>query len=248
MAFFRFSRDKRGYEHFYLVEPVTNRKGKSRPRILYWYRTPPNVKVGRPPFDDDMRRAIEAQYPDVAFDWTKIVEAPIPSADAEKWRERRRAERAERAARRSTVAVDADEESESAEEPQDAASIGEEPHDAELPPTMTADTETEGDSPDGAWQVPGTGEAAAPFPAAAVDAAIAATTGPTGAIATPTPEGGDSPRGRKRRRRRRGRGHTAPSASATPGSVAAAESPNDTPGSAGADESPDDPIDEPSGE
>src|SRR5262249_42526816 len=100
VAFLRFSRDKRGYEHFYLVEAVTNRKGKSRSRVLYWYRTPPNVKVGRAPFDDEVRRALEKQYPDVSFDWTKIVDAPIPSADAEKWRERRRTERAERAARR----------------------------------------------------------------------------------------------------------------------------------------------------
>src|SRR5262245_56462010 len=104
VAFFRFSRDKRGYEHFYLVEPVTNRKGKSRPRVLYWYRTPPNVKVGRAPFDDEVRRTLETQYPGVTFDWTKIVEAPIPSADAEKWRERRRTERAERVGRRSSPA------------------------------------------------------------------------------------------------------------------------------------------------
>src|SRR5437762_11147112 len=107
MAFFRFSRDKRGYEHFYLVEPVTNRRGKSRPRVLYWYRTPPNIKVGRPPFDAEVQRALEAQNPNVVFDWRKIIDAPIPSADVEKWRDRRRAERAEKAARRSTAAVDA---------------------------------------------------------------------------------------------------------------------------------------------
>jgi hypothetical protein len=99
MAFLRFTRDKRGYEHFYLVQPTTNRRGKVRTRILYWFRTPPNVKVGRQPFDDALRRALEAQNPGVAFDWQKIVDTPIPSADAEKWRERRRAERAERVAR-----------------------------------------------------------------------------------------------------------------------------------------------------
>lgn len=246
MAFFRFSRDKRGYEHFYLVEPVTNRKGKSRPRILYWYRTPPNVKVGRPPFDDEMRRAIEAQYPNVTFDWTKIVEAPIPSADAEKWRERRRAERAERATRRSNVAVDADEESESTEETDHAGSIGEEPIDAELPPAITADREPGSGPLDDVWDVPGADQA--PSPSAAVDAAIAAATGPTGVIETPVQERGDSPRGRKRRRRRRGRGQAAPNASGTPPPVAAAESPTDTPGSVADDESSDDPIDEPSGE
>jgi hypothetical protein len=94
VAFFRFNRDKRGYEHFYLVEPTTNRRGKVKQRLLYWFRTPPGVRVGREPFDEGIRRALEAQNPGVTFDWRSIVEAPIPSADADKWRERRRAERA----------------------------------------------------------------------------------------------------------------------------------------------------------
>jgi len=97
MAFFRFNRDKRGYEHFYLVEPVTNRRGKSsQPRVLYWYRTPPNIRVGRPPFDEEVRRELEAKNPGVSFDWRTILESPIPSADADKWRERRREVRAAR--------------------------------------------------------------------------------------------------------------------------------------------------------
>src|SRR5215510_13021505 len=101
MAFLRFSRDKRGYEHFYLVQPTTNRR----------------VKVGRQPFDDALRRALEAQNPGVAFDWQKIVDTPIPSPDAEKWRERRRAERAERVARHSEIeAEEAAGESPSAED------------------------------------------------------------------------------------------------------------------------------------
>jgi hypothetical protein len=104
VAFFRFNRDKRGYEYFYLVEPVTNRRGKTHTRVLYWYRTPPNVRVGRPPFDEDVRRALEAQNPGVSFDWPKIMNAPIPSADADKWRERRRAEKAEKAARAQAAA------------------------------------------------------------------------------------------------------------------------------------------------
>ena len=117
MAFLRFTRDKRGYEHFYLVQPTTNRRGKVRTRILYWFRTPPNVKVGRQPFDDALRRAIEAQNPGVAFDWQKIVDTPSPSADAEKWRERRRAERAERVARQvETEAEEAAGESANAED------------------------------------------------------------------------------------------------------------------------------------
>jgi len=122
MAFFRFSRDKRGYEHFYLVEPTTNRRGKSRPRVLYWFRTPPNVKIGREPFDDEVRRALEAQNPNVAFDWRKILETPIPSADVEKWRERRRVERVARQAARGGTPIEEERAlpDEAASEPLDA--------------------------------------------------------------------------------------------------------------------------------
>ena len=94
MAFLRFSRDKRGVENFFLEQPITNRRGKVRPRVLYWFRSPPDLKVGREPFDPEVRRALEAQNPDVTFDWRAITETPIPSADADKWRDRRRAERA----------------------------------------------------------------------------------------------------------------------------------------------------------
>src|SRR5262249_53965884 len=52
-----------------------------------------------------VRRALEQQNPGVAFDWRKIVDTPIPSADAERWRERRRVERAEKAARRKEAAA-----------------------------------------------------------------------------------------------------------------------------------------------
>jgi hypothetical protein len=96
VAFLRFSRDKRGVENFYLVQATTNRRGKVRQRVLYWFRSPPDVKVGRQPFDPTMRRALELQNPGVEFDWRAIAETPIPSADADKWRERRRAERAAR--------------------------------------------------------------------------------------------------------------------------------------------------------
>jgi hypothetical protein len=106
MAYLRFSRDKRGYEHFSLVESTTNRRGKVRQRVLYWFRSPPDIRVGREPFDEAVRRALEAQNPNVTFDWRSILEAPIPSADADKWRERRRAERAAKQA----LAADTDDE------------------------------------------------------------------------------------------------------------------------------------------
>jgi hypothetical protein len=139
MAFFRFSRDKRGYEHFYLVEPTTNRRGKVRQRVLYWFRSPPDVRVGREPFDEGVRRALEAQYPDVTFDWPSILEAPIPSADADKWRERRRAERAAK----HVVAAEPDEEPAEPVEAERAEQAPPEPARAEViaappPPPETA--------------------------------------------------------------------------------------------------------------
>jgi hypothetical protein len=98
VPFLRFSRDRRGYEHFYLVEAVSGRRGKTRERVLYWFRTPPNVKVGREPFDDHVMHALEAQYPGMRFDWAALRNTPIPSVEPEYWRERRRADRAARRA------------------------------------------------------------------------------------------------------------------------------------------------------
>ena len=96
------------------MQATANRRGSVRPRVLYWYRSPPDVKVGREPFDAEVRRALEKQYPDIAFDWRAIVETPIPSADADKWRERRRAERAaKQTAREEESAETADAEAES---------------------------------------------------------------------------------------------------------------------------------------
>ena len=96
MPFVRFSRDRRGYEHLYLVDA----KEHGRSRVIYWFRTPPGVKVGRNPFDAATQRSLEQQYPDVKFDWPQIVAARIPPpTPVENWREKRRAERAFKRAR-----------------------------------------------------------------------------------------------------------------------------------------------------
>jgi len=75
----RFTRDKRGYETTSLVH-AGRRNGRSRQRILYWFRTPPGVKVGRPALDEDAIRWIEEHNPDIEFDWPKILEAQPPAA------------------------------------------------------------------------------------------------------------------------------------------------------------------------
>ena len=113
MPFVKFARDKRGYEYVYLVHDST-RGGRSRSVVLYWYRTPPAVKVGRPPFDAEVRERLEAQNPEIKFDWRAITSAQPPPPDAEHWRERRRAEKAAKLARlddeRAEREVEADDE------------------------------------------------------------------------------------------------------------------------------------------
>jgi hypothetical protein len=89
LPFLRFTRDKRGYETTSLVHAV-RRQGRSRQRILYWFRTPPGVKVGRPALDEDAIRWIEEHNPDIEFDWQKILEAkPPPPPPPEDSRQRR---------------------------------------------------------------------------------------------------------------------------------------------------------------
>jgi hypothetical protein len=127
LAFLRFSRDKRGYEHFYLIEPPNRRNPKARARVLYWFRTPPGVKVGREPFDAELRRTLEARYPDVEFEWQKYVETPIPPLEPEHWRERRRVERATKQAARAEAAVEAE-----------TAAAGEPASEASTPPEIVA--------------------------------------------------------------------------------------------------------------
>ena len=100
MPFVRFSRDKRGYEYVFLVDVPPQQQANSRARVLYWYRTPPGMKVGRQPFDEAVRQALEGQYPDLKFDWKQIVETPMPPVEQTiNWRERRRVERAAKRAR-----------------------------------------------------------------------------------------------------------------------------------------------------
>jgi ribonuclease E len=101
----RFSRDKRGYEYVYLVHTPVRRGKPGRTRVLYWYRTPPGIRIGRKPFDEEVQRTIERQNPGLTFDWDAIINTPMPPPDmTEYWRERRRAEKAARQERRALEA------------------------------------------------------------------------------------------------------------------------------------------------
>ena len=62
MPFLRFSRDKRGYENTYVLHGF-RRGARSRPKVLYWFRTPPNVKIGRLPLDEEAIRGHRGEQP-----------------------------------------------------------------------------------------------------------------------------------------------------------------------------------------
>jgi hypothetical protein len=73
VPFLRVIRDKRGYETTYLMHIY--RDGlRQRTRILYVFRTPGGVRVGRDPLEPEMQRHIEAQYPDIPFNWNLVRE------------------------------------------------------------------------------------------------------------------------------------------------------------------------------
>jgi len=98
MPYLRFARDRRGYENTYVMHTY-RRRGKACSRVLYWFRTPPDVKVGRAALDEDAIRMIEESNPDIAFDWDQILATrPLPErepaggprGDARRDRQRRR--------------------------------------------------------------------------------------------------------------------------------------------------------------
>ena len=66
------TRDERGYETTLLLHV---RWPGDRPQVLYWYRTAPGVRVGRPALDEDAIRTIEEQHPEIEFDWEHLIEA-----------------------------------------------------------------------------------------------------------------------------------------------------------------------------
>jgi len=71
VPFLRVVRDKRGYETTYLMHWC--REGtKQKSRILYVFRTPGGVRVGREALESDVLRQIEAEHPDIEFDWNAV--------------------------------------------------------------------------------------------------------------------------------------------------------------------------------
>ncbi|MEP7118247.1 MAG: hypothetical protein ABI880_11740 [Acidobacteriota bacterium] len=85
MPYLRLTADRRGYENTFLLHASVPGE---RAKVIYWYRTAPGLRVGRPALDDGAMRTLEEQYPDIDFDWPYLldvasmtpveVEAPVP--------------------------------------------------------------------------------------------------------------------------------------------------------------------------
>lgn len=73
MPFLRVVRDKRGYETTYLMH-VYRDGNRQQTRILYVFRTPGGTRVGREPLESGIQRQLEAEYPEIAFDWQAVFQ------------------------------------------------------------------------------------------------------------------------------------------------------------------------------
>lgn len=78
MPFIRYSRDKRGYECTFVMHAYRPASGPQQTRVLYLFRSPAHLTVGRKPLDDEVVEALEHTHPDLSFDWTALRREPRP--------------------------------------------------------------------------------------------------------------------------------------------------------------------------
>jgi hypothetical protein len=88
VPFIRYSRDKRGNETTYVMHAYRAPDGSQQTRVLYLFRSPAHVRMGRRPLDEEAREALEHTHPDLSFDWTALTREG-GAARAERFRERR---------------------------------------------------------------------------------------------------------------------------------------------------------------
>ena len=89
MPFLRVIRDKRGYETTYLMHWFRD-GNRQRSRILYVFRTPGGVRVGRDPLEPAVQRELELRHPEIPFEWKVIREQQQIIEPAVEQRRRRR--------------------------------------------------------------------------------------------------------------------------------------------------------------
>jgi hypothetical protein len=135
VPFLRVIRDKRGYETTYLMHWLRD-GSRQRSRILYVFRTPSGVRVGRESLEPDVLREIESRHPEINFDWkTLFANQQLVESSPEPRRPRKRKREEEPAA--TSAIADA------------AAPAGEpEPQVAPAPPRPSIPANLQGATPD----------------------------------------------------------------------------------------------------
>lgn len=74
MPFIRHMRDKRGYDSLYVMHAYRPMPQEPhRTRVLYMFRSPAHIVVGRQPLDAEVMEALEHTHPDLSFDWQALT-------------------------------------------------------------------------------------------------------------------------------------------------------------------------------
>jgi hypothetical protein len=76
VPFIRYTRDKRGYETTLVLHAYRSAQVPQRTRVLYLFRSPSNLKVGRKAFEPEVVEALEHTHPDLSFDWNALRREP----------------------------------------------------------------------------------------------------------------------------------------------------------------------------
>ena len=87
MPFIRHAHDKRGYDTTFVLHAYRGNNGASRTRVLYVFRSPAGMKVGRRALEPEVVEALEHTHPDLSFDWPVLLRdsAPPRVETRERW-------------------------------------------------------------------------------------------------------------------------------------------------------------------
>jgi hypothetical protein len=72
VPFIRYTRDKRGCETTFVMHTYRPATGPAQTRVLYLFRSPSNLEVGRAALEPEVMEALEHTHPDLNFDWSAL--------------------------------------------------------------------------------------------------------------------------------------------------------------------------------
>jgi hypothetical protein len=72
VPFIRHLHDRRGYDTTIVMHGYRPAGGPPKTRVLYLFRSPSNVRIGRQALDEEVREALSHTHPDISFDWNAL--------------------------------------------------------------------------------------------------------------------------------------------------------------------------------